>query len=57
MLKNIILFFSLLAVLLVTSGCLNEMVGQKITVQKRSGEENILKTLKNSIKKTSGKSD
>lgn len=57
MLKNIILFFSLLAVLLVTSGCLNEMVGQKITVQKRSGEENILKTLKKSIKKTSGKSD
>ncbi len=55
MLKNIILFFSLLAVLLVTSGCLNEMVGQKITVQKRSGEENILKTLKKSIKKNKWK--
>ncbi|WHP43034.1 hypothetical protein QIX46_08495 [Lysinibacillus boronitolerans] len=53
--KNIILFFSLLAVLLVTSGCLNEMVGQKITVQKRSGEENILKTLKKSIKKNKWK--
>ncbi|MFJ6210315.1 hypothetical protein [Lysinibacillus sp. NPDC092081] len=39
--KKIILFFSLLAILLVTSGCLNEMVGQKIIVQKRTGEENI----------------
>ena len=35
------LFLFLLAVLLVTSGCLNEMIGQKITVQKRTGEENI----------------
>ncbi|MGE7674558.1 hypothetical protein ACQKMV_13390 [Lysinibacillus sp. NPDC094403] len=39
--KKILLFFSLLGVLLVTSSCLNEMVGQKITVQKRNGEENI----------------
>ncbi|MFJ8513213.1 hypothetical protein [Lysinibacillus xylanilyticus] len=44
--KKIILFFSLLAVLLVTSGCLNEMVGQKITVQKRTGEENIFEDYK-----------
>jgi hypothetical protein len=40
-LKKIILFFSLLAILLVISGCSNEMIGQKITVQKRTGEENI----------------
>ena len=40
--QKIVLFFSLLTVLLVTSGCVNEMViGQKITVQKRTGEENI----------------
>ncbi|MFF2176433.1 hypothetical protein ACFVT8_08245 [Lysinibacillus sp. NPDC058147] len=39
--KKIMLFLFLLAVLLVTSGCLNEMIGQKITVQKRTGEENI----------------
>lgn len=44
--KKIILFFSLLAVLLVTSGCLNEMGGQKITVQKRTGEENIFEDFK-----------
>jgi len=44
MLKKIILFFSLLAVLLVTSGCL--MVGQKITVQKRTGEESIFEDFK-----------
>ncbi|MGE7910434.1 hypothetical protein [Lysinibacillus xylanilyticus] len=44
--KKIILFFSLLAVMLVTSGCLNEMVGQKITVQKRTGEENIFEDYK-----------
>ncbi|MCY9547168.1 hypothetical protein [Lysinibacillus xylanilyticus] len=44
--KKIILFFSLLAVMLVNSGCLNEMVGQKITVQKRTGEENIFEDYK-----------
>ncbi|MFJ7978813.1 hypothetical protein ACIQ1D_00660 [Lysinibacillus xylanilyticus] len=44
--KKIILFFSLLAVMLVTSGCLSEMVGQKITVQKRTGEENIFEDYK-----------
>ncbi|MFJ6265979.1 hypothetical protein [Lysinibacillus xylanilyticus] len=44
--KKIILFCSLLAVMLVTSGCLNEMVGQKITVQKRTGEENIFEDYK-----------
>ncbi|WP_051359367.1 hypothetical protein [Paucisalibacillus globulus] len=37
--KNIILFFSILTVLLLTSGCFND--DQKITVQKRTGEENI----------------
>ncbi|MFJ5562780.1 hypothetical protein [Lysinibacillus xylanilyticus] len=44
--KKIILFCSLLAVMIVTSGCLNEMVGQKITVQKRTGEENIFEDYK-----------
>ncbi|WP_342443472.1 hypothetical protein MHB65_10915 [Lysinibacillus sp. FSL K6-0075] len=44
--KKIILLFSLLAVLLVTAGCLNEMVGQKITVQKRTGKENIFEEFK-----------
>ncbi|MED3799180.1 hypothetical protein P4604_17535 [Lysinibacillus capsici] len=34
---------------------MNEMGGQKITVQKRTGEENILKTLKKSIKKNKWK--
>lgn len=32
--------------MLVNSGCLNEMVGQKITVQKRTGEENIFENYK-----------
>ncbi len=32
--------------MLVNSGCLNEMVGQKITVQKRTGEENIFEDYK-----------
>ena len=32
--------------MLVTSGCLNEMVGQKITVQKRTGEANIFEDYK-----------
>ena len=49
--KKIILFFSLLGVLLVTSGCLNEMIGQKITVQKRTGEENIFEDFKEVTKK------
>lgn len=44
--KKIILFFSLLGVLLVTSGCLNGMNGQKITVQKATGEENSFDDLK-----------
>ena len=44
--KKTILFFSLLGVLLVISGCLNEMVGQKITVQKRTGEENTFEDFK-----------
>ncbi|WP_449536316.1 hypothetical protein [Ferdinandcohnia sp. Marseille-Q9671] len=44
--KKIVLFFSLLGVLLLTSGCLSEVNGQKITVQKRSGEENIFEDFK-----------
>ncbi len=44
--KKIILFFSLLGILLVTSGCLNEMNEQKITVQKRTSEENIFAEFK-----------
>ncbi|MFJ8459525.1 hypothetical protein ACIQ57_10385 [Lysinibacillus xylanilyticus] len=44
--KKTILFFSLLGVLLVTSGCLNEMIGQKITVQKRTVEDNIFEDFK-----------
>lgn len=45
-LKKIILFISLLSVLFVTSGCSNEVMGQKITVQKRIGEENIFEDFK-----------
>jgi hypothetical protein len=41
-----ILFISLLGVLLVISGCSNEMHGQKITVQKRTSEENIFEDFK-----------
>ncbi|MFZ0576825.1 MAG: hypothetical protein WAM41_04880 [Psychrobacillus psychrotolerans] len=44
--KKIILLFSLLGVLLVSSGCVNEMIGQKITVQNRTGEENIFEDFK-----------
>lgn len=44
--KKVILFISLLGVLLVASGCLNEKIGQKITVQKRTGEENIFEDFK-----------
>jgi hypothetical protein len=44
--KKIILFISLLVVLIVNSGCLNEMIGQKITIQKRTGEENIFDDFK-----------
>ncbi|WP_075617901.1 hypothetical protein [Paenisporosarcina indica] len=44
--KKILLLFSLLGVLLVSSGCVNEMIGQKITVQKRTGEENIFEDFK-----------
>lgn len=41
-----ILFFTLLGVLLVTAGCLSDIGGQKITVQKRIGEENIFENYK-----------
>ena len=54
--KKIILLFSILVFLLVTSGCLYEMIGQKITVQKQTGEENIFEefrevTSKKQVKK------
>ncbi|MCJ8007226.1 hypothetical protein ACFFF5_06945 [Lederbergia wuyishanensis] len=49
--KKVILFLSLLGVLLVTSGCLNEMIGQKITIQKRIGEENIFEDFKEVTKR------
>lgn len=38
--KKILLLFSVLIILLVSSGCVNKMIGQKITVQNRIGEEN-----------------
>lgn len=38
--KKILLLFSVLIILLVSSGCVNKMIGQKITVQNRTGEEN-----------------
>lgn len=44
--KKVKLVFSLLCVLLLTSGCLNGMSGQKITVQKRTGQENIFEEFK-----------
>ncbi|WP_079509936.1 hypothetical protein [Mesobacillus jeotgali] len=44
--KKMLLFFSLLGVLFVASGCLNEGDAQKITVQKRTGEENIFEDFK-----------
>jgi hypothetical protein len=45
-LKKIRLIISLLAVLLITSGCLSEMKGQNITVQKRIGEDEIYEDFK-----------
>lgn len=44
--KKILLILSVLGVLLVSSGCVNEMIGQKITVQKRTREENIFEDFK-----------
>lgn len=35
-----------MGILLVSSGCVNEMIGQKITVQKRTGEENTFEDFK-----------
>lgn len=45
------LFISLLGVLLITSGCLNEMIGQKITVQKRIGEDESFEDYKEVIQR------
>ena len=45
-LKKITVFFSLLALLLVASGCLFGMNDQKISVQKRTGQENIFEDFK-----------
>ena len=44
--KKILLLLSVLGILLVSSGCVNEMIGQKITVQKRTGEENTFEEFK-----------
>lgn len=44
--KLVKLFLSLLGVLFITSGCLNGISGQKITVQKRIGHENTFENLK-----------
>ena len=44
--KKILLLLSVLSILLVSSGCVNEMIGQKITVQKRTGEENTFEDFK-----------
>ena len=44
--KKLLLLLSVLSVLLVSSGCVNEMIGQKITVQNRTGEENIFEDFK-----------
>ncbi|WP_394190381.1 hypothetical protein [Paenisporosarcina quisquiliarum] len=41
-----LLLLSVLSVLLVSSSCVNEMIGQKITVQNRTGEENIFEDFK-----------
>ena len=45
-LKKILLLLSVMGILLVSSGCVNEMIGQKITVQKRTGEENTFEDFK-----------
>jgi hypothetical protein len=50
-LKNIILLISIIGILVVTSGCMNEMIEQKITVQKRAGEENTFEDFKEIIHK------
>ena len=44
--KKIRLFITLLAVLLIASGCLAEMRGQKITIQKRNSEDEIFEDFK-----------
>lgn len=50
--KKILLFLSVLSVLLVSSGCVNEMVGQKITVQNRTGEEDIFEDFREITQQT-----
>ena len=44
--KKILLLLSVLGVLLVSSGCVDEIIGQKITVQNRTGEENTFEDFK-----------
>lgn len=56
-LRKIILFFSILGILLFVSGCLYEMMGQKITVQKQTGEENIFGEFREVTSKKQVKSD
>jgi hypothetical protein len=40
------LIIYLIAILIITSGCMSEMKKQKITIQKRIGEENIFEAYK-----------
>lgn len=40
------IILSLLGILLLTTGCLNDIQDQKITVQKRIGEENVFEDFK-----------
>lgn len=49
--KLTIIFISLLGIMLGNSGCVNERVEQKITVQKQNSEENIFEDFKVVTKK------
>lgn len=49
--KKILLFFTLIVVVVITSGCLNAIGGQKITIQKQTGEDNIFEDFKEVTKR------
>ena len=49
--KKILLILSILGVLFVLSACVNEMIGQKITVQKRTGEEDVFEEFREVTKR------
>jgi hypothetical protein len=51
-LKRILLFISILFILFVISSCLNEMQGQKITIQKQTGEEYLFEDFKEVTQKS-----